>query len=428
MTPAARPWRIALAATALALLFVVYGHSFNTFPILERRHSVLAEADAAAFAVLHTEFALTRHYGDEYRPSGRTSHDIAQKHKTHHFLYFVVGGVLYEAIAGFRSLLGLDRHQALYEVTALLGVLNVILLGLLLRHFAPSAPRVAWLALYAVALGTWIYHAIPESWPLSTTLALGFLLLAYQRRWSTPALAGYLGLAMLNNFLLGTLGLILLLRELSEREWRAAVSRTAVAAAIVVGTWLTALSLGSLIEPGLRPDRFVAYTLWFKRHLAGQPLPLADPYVWASAFTNLFVNPVVSRQPDPVVPQEALLSTLRGGWQGPIAVAAYVALAATAAVGAWRTWRATGWPAILRDEAAHLAAFCAAFALFVSVTFFGGAFLYSMLVVPLVVVLGARYLPAARWAVGLLYATVAIVAVNNAMQIVEFRAALRAMG
>ena len=415
---------------ALAAAFVLYSHSFNTFPILERQINLLGDSDAASFAVLLTDFSLTRRYGDEYQPSNRTIQDVAQKHKVHHFLYFVVGGVLYDVLHGIRGVLGLDPRQALYEVSALIGCVNLLLLGLLLRRLSPGVPAAPFLLFYGLALSSWLFYSVPESWPLSTTLLLGFLWVTYVRRWPWWGLALYLGVAMLNNLLLGVLGIFIALREAGERPWPSALVRSTAAAGVMVATWLALLTGLSPLEAGLRPDHFVAYTLWFKRTVAFESLPLSDPYVWKSALSNLFVTSVASNQADPMVPQEALLHTLRSGVLGAVVVLAYLVVLGVMAAALWRAIRATprgGLGVVPADPLLHVAAFLGVFALTVVAFYYSGAFLYSMLALPLLTLLLARFVPGERWRWALLAGFLVILVVNNAVQVTVFRAALRAL-
>lgn len=431
--------RIWWSIGGLVLVFLVYSHSFNRFPILERQHSVLAEADAAPFAILLEDFSPTRKFGNEYNTDHRSIRDIAQKHKTHHFLYALTGGLLFQILRDVYALVGADPHQALYAVNAMFACLNLVLLVVLLRRFSPAAARhpvraAGFCGLFAVSLGTWIYYAIPESWPFSATLVLGFLVLWFTRRPPYLAMAAYIGVAMLNNLLLGSLGVFILLRRLQEvgRPWRA-LRDASLALGVMLVVWAAALTALSVFDDSLRPDHFIAYTLWFKK-FTGAGLPLYDPYVWESALTNLFINPVTSHQPDPVVPQEALLTTIRHSPLGLAAVLAYLAVMAVALRNAWRRLReargaAGGWLAAgLQDEGLHVVGYCVVFAVLVVIMFFGGGFLYSCVTVPLLVLVAARYVdldrPVERW---LFWGALAIIAVNNTLQILEFRDALRAM-
>ncbi|HEX7122460.1 MAG TPA: hypothetical protein VF178_08850 [Gemmatimonadaceae bacterium] len=425
------------AVPCLALVFFGYSHSFNTFPILERQHSVLADADAAPFAILLRDFSPTRKYGNEYNTHERSIRDIAQKHKTHHFLYAAVGGTLYRGLHGAYATLGADPAQALYGVNALIGCLNLVLLYLLLTHFGARGPyRVLYLALYAVALGTWIYDAIPESWPFTATLALGWVLVWYRRRPPYLWMATAIGVVMLNNLLLGSLGMFILLRRLQEaRSPARAMLESFAALGVLLVTWTAGLTLLSVFDESLRPDHFIAYTIWFKQ-FTGAGLPIYDPYVWKSALTNLFINPVASHQPDPAVPQEALLATLTGSRLGLATVAAYLLVMGFAmrnvVLGVLRRHKeegARGWVGpLLADDGVHLVLYCAVFALLVVVMFFGAGFLYSCVTIPFLVLIMARYVdPDSRVQRLLLFAMVALIAVNNALQILEFRAALRPM-
>ena len=271
---------------------------------------------------------------------------------------------------------------------------------------------------------------------VGTTLTLGFLLLWFTRRPHYLAMAAYIGLAMVNNLLLASLGVFLFLRRLRERPGRplVAVGEAALALVVIGAVWAAVLTSLSVFDASLRPDHFIAYTFWFKE-FTGAGLPLYDPYVWESALTNLFINPVTSHQPDPVVPQEALLTTIRDSRLGLLAVLAYLALMGTALWNAWRRTRAaraqaSSWlDACLADEGLHLALYCAVFAGLVVVMFFGGGFLYSCVTVPILVLLAARYLdPARRAEWWLLYGALAVITINNVLQIGEFRAALARMG
>src|SRR6266545_4908822 len=81
------------------LAFLLYSNSFNTFPILEEKHSVLAEADTAAFMIPISDFQMGKRYGDEYNRIYRGLPDVAQKHKIHHTLYVIMAGMLYNFLS-----------------------------------------------------------------------------------------------------------------------------------------------------------------------------------------------------------------------------------------------------------------------------------------------------------------------------------------
>ncbi|MEO6667645.1 MAG: hypothetical protein ABIO65_12860 [Nitrospiria bacterium] len=417
----------------LPVAFLVYATSFSGIPILEQRHSVLAEADSASFRLLIQEFDLSRQYGDQYNMDHRSLGDIAQKHKIHHALYVIVASLIYHGFAGLYEFMGVPAGYALYSINALLAVCNIVLLAVLLRWFhGDRLNRFGYLALYAFSLSTWIYGSVPESWTFSATLILGFLLIFYVYRPHVSVLAVYIGVAMLNNVLLGSLLLFPVLEAgCVSRRFGEFARTVGVGGAITGATWLAALSGLSVFDGSFRPDEFLRYTRWFKQYLA-YGLSLWDPYVWKVVVSNLFINTVVSHQSDPAVPQQALLSTIRESYLGLGATLAYLGLAVVGVVGVGRRFaREVGGVRSLREllgrDDLQLAVYCLTWMGLTLVLFPPAAFLYSTAVVPLVVVLIARGLQPERASHALwLYAAVAAVILNNTSQVVIFRNALRA--
>ena len=431
--PRAGGWRARLWIALLPVAFAVYAASFHSLPVVERRHSVLGDADAANYVALLRDFRLSRRYGDAYNADGRSVGDNAQKHKVHHVLYALAGGAAHRALAPAFRAAGLPESRAVYAVNALVAVASLLLLRALLRRSNPAGnPLFPFLLFYAAALSTWVFSSVPESWPFSGTLVLAFLLLLRRTPPHPVVLGAALGVVMLNNVFLAALGVLVpvaLLRA-GDGGWRL-VRRTAAAAVISIATWAGALTALSAAEPMLRPDRFVAYTLWF-RQFTEPTLPRTDPYVWQSAVTNLFVNSVVSNQPDPAVPQEALLATLKSPL-GAAATAAWCALALVAVAGILRTAREgarKGGPrGAVADPAADAALWCAAMLGVTVGVFYMSGFLYSTVVVPALALLLCRHVDLrARWRRALLWGTLALMVVNNLHQVLQFREALRALG
>jgi hypothetical protein len=418
----------------LPLCFAVYATSFAGIPVLERRHSVLGDADAANFAVLLRDFSLSRKYGNEYASVGRTLGDNAQKHKIHHVAYAAVGGTAYRLARPVYRALGIPAERALYAVNALVTCANLLLVALLLRRFNPHRnPTLPFLVLYATALSTWVFGSVPESWPFSGTLVLGFLLLLGGRPLRPTLLGGVLGLILLNNIFL-----VVLLVPLGAALLRAGhrglglLGRAASAGAAMLATWAVALSALSLLDDSLRPDHFVRFTLWFRQFAGNHFLPPYAPFVWESAGTNLFVNSVVSNQGDPAVPQEALLATLTTSVLGAVAVLLFVAVLAVAAVGLVRetagTARRAGWGEALREPALDLPLWCLTMLLLTVLVFYPSGFLYSTVVVPALVVALCRYLDLrVRYQWILLHAALLLIVVNNLSQVLRFRHALLAL-
>ncbi|HET7230260.1 MAG TPA: hypothetical protein VFJ16_09670 [Longimicrobium sp.] len=416
----------------LPFAFVAYAASFAGVPVIERRHSVLGDADAANFAVLLRDFRLGHRYGNEYAAQHRGLGDNAQKHKIHHVLYAAVGGAAYRAAAPVYRIFGLDERMALYAVNALVTLANLLLLAALLRRVNPHGnPAAPFLLFHAAALSTWVFGSVPESWPFSATLVLGYLLLLRRKQVSPPWMGALLGVVMLNNVFLAALGVLLAVALFAETGgWRGA-RRTALAALASVATWAGGLAFLSLWDASFRPDRFIRFTLWFKQ-FTGADLPRTDPYVWKSAATNLYVNSVAGSQPDPAVPQEALLATLRGGGLGLAATLAWVALAAAAAFllarQARRMLREGGVRAAAADGGVQAALWCAVMLGVTVVLFYPSGFLYSTVVVPPMAVVLCRALDLRMgWQRWLLYATLALMAVVNLGEVLRFRAALMAM-
>lgn len=429
-----RSWRHYLWVSILPISFVVYSISFNDRPIIDRRHSVLAEADAANFALLVRDFSLTRVYGDPYNTDQRSLGDTAQKHKIHHVLYAMVAGYSYKLVRAGYATLGLSAHQALYSMNALITCLNIFLLFLLLKRFNPHRnPPVLFLVFYAGSLSTWLYASVPESWPFTATLVLSFLLLVYSERVRSAVLAGLIGVAMLTSI---TLGALLVLVGVTEARRASAVlafvKRMVPLVLITLGVWLSGLSILSLFDETLRPDRFAAYTLWFKAYVAAD-LPFYSPYVWKSILTNLFINSVVSNQANPQVPQEALLYTIQGSWLGLATTFLYLALMTVVAARAFRVFRATatsrGWPmALLEDDSFYLIIYCGVMVIVTLLLCYCGAFLYSTVVVPLLTIMICRFIDMTkRWQSVLFGAALILLLVNNLMQVLRFRVALADM-
>ena len=436
--PAARArgpgWRARLWIALLPAAFAVYAASFHSVAVVERRHSVLGDADAANYVELLRGFDLSRRYGDAYNAHGRSVGDNAQKHKVHHVLYALAGGAAHRALAPAFRAAGLPGERAVYAVNALVAVVNLLLLRALLRRSNPAGnPLFPFLLFYAAALSTWVFSSVPESWPFSATLVLAFLLLLRRTPPSPLVLGAALGVAMLNNVFLAALGVLVPVALLRAGDGGGRlVRRTAAAAAVSVVVWAAALTALSAAEPMLRPDRFVRYTLWF-RQFTEPTLPRTDPYVWQSAVTNLFVNSVVSNQPDASVPQEALLTTLKGSPLGAAATAAWCALALVAVAGIVRTARegarGGGARGVIADPAADAALWCAAMLGVTVVVFYMSGFLYSTVVVPALALLLCRHVDLrARWRRALLWGTLGLMVVNNLHQVLRFREALRALG
>lgn len=424
----ARGWPLLLL---LVVAIPVYANSFRHFPVIDRKHSVLADADSPNFKVLVEEFSLRRQFGDPYEAENRSRGDNTQKHKIHHILYAMVAHPLWTAARAVERLAGGTGERAAYTVNAIVTGLNIVLLCLLLgRWGSKGVGSAVYLLLYAGSLSTWIYASVPESWPFSATLVLAFFLFLLHGGSTPWRLAVGIGVAMLNNMTLIGLLAPVWLRELDRQRSIAKLARTVAGTTLLaVLTWAACLTLLGLFDPTLRPDRLIHYTLWFKQFVEAD-LPIWAPYVWKSALSNLFINSIASNQADPFVPQEALLYTLRQSLLGTVTVAAVVGLLGTAAfravMGLGRRARAEGWRAALADDpSAVLLLYCGVQAMVTVVMYYGAGFLYSPTVVPLLVLLAARQINLARrMERAAVLVTAGLVLLNNAGQVRTFRHAL----
>ena len=417
-----------VTALLVAGVFTTYSRTFASIPVIERRHSVLGDADAANFALLLRDFSLRRVYGNPYHAHNRSLGDNAQKHKIHHVLYAMVGGTV---VAALRTA-GVPPTRALFAVNALVGCLNLLLLALLLRRVGQFGnPVHPFLLLYATALSTWVFCSVPESWPFSGTLVLLYLLLLERRPRASVAGAA-LGVIMLNNIYLSALAVLV-----PVGFWRQGLPLRRVllaglrAGVVALAVWALCLTALSAFDPSLRPDEFIRYTLWFK-HYTQPNLPPWAVYPWKSASTNLFVTSIVSNQPDPEIPQEALLTTVRHSRLGLAATALYLAVAALALFGALRRSRGgrigVRLAAAVRERGSELWIWCATMLVWTVVVFFQSGFLYSTVVTPCIVALLYRHLDLRGLAPRLLfYAFLAVMLVNNTLQVLAFGAALRQM-
>ena len=415
-------------------LGVLYGLSFRNYGIIDRKHSVLADADASNFKMLVEEFGFRRRLGNEYNAINRGIGDNAEKHKIHHVLYAMVAHPIYLTARSVERLAGGSGNRAAYDVNAVITCLNLVLLALLLRAGGSTAPAaLPFLGVYAFSLSTWLYASVPESWPFSASLVLIFLLVL--ERWRLPlfGLAALIGLFMLNNFALGALFLLLGLRILADEPGVWVACRRAVGAGLVtLAIWLGCLTVLGVFDESLRPDRFFHFTLWFRQYVAAG-LPPWALYVWKSVLSNLFVNSLASHQGDPSVPQEALKLTLQSGSVlGVVSLVSVLALlgltGARFASRLGNAWRSGGWRNAVRTETTVIPGVWALTMVVVTIVlYYGSGFLYSAVVVPVVLLVAGRVLdlrrPADRWIV---YGTLIAVVANNVSQVLIFRAALLA--
>jgi len=419
----------------LPVAFTVYSASFQDFPVLERRHSILAEADSACFILMMRDFHLEKQYGDPYNKVDRGLGDVAQKHKTHHVLYLLVASPLYRFFSGVYDALGISSFKPEYSVNAVIACVNIALLFLILSgtEGGGALPGIV-IVLFAVSLNTWILGSVPESWTFSATLVLLFVVLFRRYRERHVLLSVYIGIAMLNNVFLGTLALFLFFRHLeSSPEPVRILGRSMMTGIVAIGTWAGLMTVLSVFDKGLSPSHYLAYTLWFKKNIA-PPIMVSDSYFWKVSVTNLFVNSIVSNQADPNIPQEAIRYTFRQSPLGTASTGIYLVLASLAIYRATDRLiggiREKGLRSALVAERSGVPeiSFCALWVVMAVLLDTSGAFLFSSILVPLLMVLLGQALRFEKTLDKyLLYSTVVAVLINNANQVLKFRHALALM-
>ncbi len=415
----------------LPLFFVIYATSFNRYEILEKKHSVLAEADTAAFDVLIKDFDPAKKYGDEYRLGDRQLGDVAQKHKIHHTLYFYVAGALGRVLTPLNEAIGVSPKQMLYTINALLSCVNIGLLYLLMGSLSPSGRNpLPFVVLYGVSLSTWIYSSVTESWILSVTLLLVFLLAYARRKDSFLVLSVIVGVAMTNNIWLCTLFTFILAQLAATSPRMTDFLKKAVGGGVLaLATWALTMSLFAIGDSSIGPLEYVRYTLWFKQHIA-PPIILFESYFWKSTVTNVLVNSVVSNQSDPYVPQEALLLTIRQSALGIVAICFYLAVLLITFWHLARFLRAKFGESdrkitLLEEPVVSIGLFVVVWVIMPVILDTAGAFLQSTLVTPLMMAIIYRMYPAEgdkfAW---FLYAAIVAIIVNNTNEIMKFQDAL----
>lgn len=418
----------------LPFIFLLYSNTFEGFSAVTQEHNVVAEADSAYYTLLIQDFHLSHRYGDEYNTVNRGFGDRAQKHKIHHILYAMTAGVIYKALAPVYRSLGLSDNQVLFAINALLSCLNIVLLHVLLRRFKIDTARsILLLVFYSFSLSTWIYGSVPESWTLSATLVLLFLILHFTETIHPFVLALFIGISMLNNIFLISLYLFLFIALfLRYAESKTAfIAYSALSLFIIVGAWASLMFGLSLFDESLSPRNYINYTLWFRGFMS-DPHPFYELTTWKMIVSNLYINSVLSNQPDPRVPPAALLTTLKGGTMGLVSTITYASIMLVLAVKAIGRYKRECAAAkrraadILKKEEVQLLAYCLLWALLTLNIYAAGGILYSTVMVPAMVLLVGKILdPERKYQTALLAVAVFTVVVNNIDQIMIFRKALQ---
>ena len=407
------PWGSRLLVLAVtAVLGVLY---FATFYGSE---TVLTSRAGVAFADSSHYYQLLNDHHYLTCLETETPHNVEHRRKTlHHFDYLLFG----DAVLRVGGLTGAADVTLIWLVTPLLGALNFFLAFLLFRRAA--GPALAWPGALTFALvpGTWIYASVPETWPLSGTAVLAVLLLRDQpvARWK---LALLIALFALNNFLL--LLLVALLQD-DRQTLRERIAQHVRLGALAIVTWLGLLALlGVVLSPDFLPYNFVDHTLRFKARMA-ENLSVFHPARWAYNAVNGWIAPFVLNQQYLNFGRTAVLDSARAFPLGTLAIACFAVLAFSVVRFQFREVvagaRATGsWIGQVSGTGLYLAL------VFIStgLALYYESFLYTALILPILLTLALRSLAGTRWGVAFMWIAAAIFAANAAQQILHYRAQL----
>jgi hypothetical protein len=411
--PLASKWgsRILLLIAALSLGSLYFGSFFGSETVKVDRRGV-------AFADSSHYYQLLKDHHYLVCLQQETPHNVEHRRKTlHHFDYLLVG----DAVVRTARLAGASDIAAIWLVTPLLGALNFVLAFLLFRRAV--GPALAWpgALMFALLPATWIYAAIPETWPLSGTAVLGILLMRDMPipRWRLALLVAVFAL---NNFLL--LLLIALLGD--ERETlRNRIAQLVRLGGLAIVTWLGMLALlGFTVSPDFLPYQFVDHTLRFKARMA-ENLSVFHPMRWAYNAVNGWIAPFVLNQHDLNFGRTAVLDSARAFPLGTLAVACFAVLAGHVLRFQFREClaavRKTGsWIAQVSGIGLYLALVFIATGL----SLYYESFLYAGLFLPILILLLLRSLAGVRAGAAIMWIATAILALNAAQQIATYRGLL----
>jgi hypothetical protein len=345
-------------------------------------------------------------------------HNVEHRRKTiHHFDYLLIGDVVVSAA----KLAGASETQAIWLLSPLFGALKFLLAFLLFRRAV--GPALAWPGALAFALlpASWIYAAIPETWPMTSVMFLTILVLRelpISRWW----LALLVAVFALNNFLL--LLLVALLGD-DTKTWRSHIAQLVRLGAFAVFAWLAMLTvLGLTLSPDFLPYNFIDHTVRFKARMA-ENLSVIHPARWAYNGVNGWIAPFVLNQPDLNFGRMAVVDSARAFPLGTMAVVTFVVLAGIVLRHQYRTVmagvRETGsWFAQMSGIGLYLIAIFLASGL----SLYYESFLYSGLYVPILLLFTVRALAGMRYGVVIMWVAAVIFALNAAQQIATYRGQL----
>jgi hypothetical protein len=418
-----------LAFILVALVYwVICARMFAGIEVLDREY-VFAHTDPSDYSKLivgGTWSALTR----EDRLHARV--DELDRKVVHHFGYVAVGSALFEILAPVYRLFGIPESQATYGVQALLGVINVILFGLVLRRLG-TPPNVAgplWVV-YAACASTVVLASVPESWLYTGTMGLVAALLAVEDRVPDWVVAAFVGIAMNTNLLL-----LLLVGVMLPRAARDTTSplvmlrRLATWAAVAFVSWAAVQQVLALaFDRQFRADWAIVIASEF-RETFPTALPIYSPLRSAYAAVNLYFVSIVGNHADLAFGWRAALETLKSpfGLASALVYATVIGLCLRRVVRLARPdRRARSWTTLRRPEWTWLIMMLVMLCLAIGTVYYEG-FVYSPIAIPWLLLLLAGLLrEPSRLEVNLLRLLAVLVMIDTAQTVLRSREILVAM-
>jgi hypothetical protein len=402
-------WRtyVVLVAAAAMLAALYYATFFPSEYVLRSRAGI-AFADGSDYYNLLKE----GHFWECLTPA--TPHDVEHRRKTLHHVTYLLFSDGVQRVAGVT---GVSEVAKVWAAPALLGGLNFVLAFLLFQRRFGTAFAWPGALTFALVPATWVYAAIPDTWPLTSAAVLAVLLMRDlpMARWKIALL---IAVFALNNFL--SLLLIALLKD-DRLSLRGQFLQLLKLGLIALGAWLGLLTvLGLVLSPDFLPQNFLDYTVHFRTRMA-QNLSIFNPARYVYTAVNMGVVAFVLNQPYLNFGSTAVLDSARSVPLGTLAVLCYALIAVF-------TVRAQ-FPRVVADvrQAGWLAAVSGDF-LYVALSLLAAglalyyeSFLYAGLVLPILLLYALRALSGVRWGLTVMRVAAIVLALNSAQQMYRFR-------
>jgi len=142
---------------------MLYPLTFQDRPVIEQKNDSIMEADASDYLRLLLDSRWRRYLDSRSEALQRSE----LRKVVHHVAYFPVAEGVSRALRLLAAPFGgLSPRGAIFAVNGVLTALSIVLFTGLLRRFGAGG-SFAFVVLYACALATWVYAAVPDTWVLS---------------------------------------------------------------------------------------------------------------------------------------------------------------------------------------------------------------------------------------------------------------------